>query len=62
MYNDLSQIAPEHYTKHIITRIADIKAVNSHEDRTFFIQMLESIYRFSLGALSGGNYFHIKRC
>lgn len=54
MYNDLNNIAPEHYTKQITTRLTDIKAVSSPDDRSILIQVLESTYRFSLGALAGG--------
>lgn len=57
VYNDLSNIAPEHYTKHITTRLAEIKAVESPADRSAFIQILESTYRFTLGSLAGGKYY-----
>ncbi|XP_058978364.1 calcium-binding mitochondrial carrier protein Aralar1 isoform X4 [Musca domestica] len=53
VYSDLSIIAPEHYTKHITTRLAEIKAVESPADRSAFIQILESTYRFTLGSLAG---------
>ncbi|KAI8119802.1 Calcium-binding mitochondrial carrier protein Aralar1 [Lucilia cuprina] len=53
VYSDLSNIAPEHYTKHITTRLAEIKAVESPADRSAFIQILESTYRFTLGSLAG---------
>lgn len=53
VYSDLSNIAPEHYIKHITTRLAEIKAVERPEDRGVFIQILESVYRFSLGAFAG---------
>ncbi|KAH8271254.1 hypothetical protein KR018_003749, partial [Drosophila ironensis] len=52
-YSDLSNIAPEHYTKHITHRLADIKAVESPADRSAFIQVLESSYRFTLGSFAG---------
>lgn len=54
VYSDLSNIAPEHYTKSITARLTDIKAVESPDDRGIFIQVLESVYRFSLGSLAGG--------
>lgn len=54
VYADLANIAPEHYTKHITNRLTDIKAVESPDDRSIFIQVLESAYRFSLGAFAGG--------
>lgn len=56
VYSDLSNIAPEHYTKHITTRLAEIKAVESPADRSAFIQILESTYRFTLGSLAGGKF------
>ncbi|XP_068152109.1 calcium-binding mitochondrial carrier protein Aralar1 isoform X1 [Drosophila tropicalis] len=52
-YSDLSNIAPEHYTKHITHRLAEIKAVASPADRSAFIQVLESTYRFTLGSFAG---------
>ncbi|KAL5285325.1 SLC25A12 family protein [Megaselia abdita] len=52
-YNDLSNIAPEHYTKHITTRLAEIKAVDSPDQRSILIQTLESAYRFTLGSFAG---------
>lgn len=54
MYSDLSNIAPEHYTKSITSRLTDIQAVSSPDDRGVFIQVLESAYRFSLGSFAGG--------
>lgn len=54
VYNDLNNISPEHYTKHITTRLAEIKAVESPADRSMAIQILESTYRFTLGSLAGG--------
>ncbi|XP_049306383.1 calcium-binding mitochondrial carrier protein Aralar1 isoform X3 [Bactrocera dorsalis] len=53
VYNDLNNISPEHYTKHITTRLAEIKAVESPADRSMAIQILESTYRFTLGSLAG---------
>lgn len=53
VYNDLSDIAPEHYTKHITSRLTDIKAVSSAADRSVLIQMLETAYRFTLGSVAG---------
>ncbi|XP_017481438.1 PREDICTED: calcium-binding mitochondrial carrier protein Aralar1 isoform X2 [Rhagoletis zephyria] len=53
VYNDLNNISPEHYTKHITTRLAEIKAVESPADRSALIQILESTYRFALGSLAG---------
>ncbi|XP_065169922.1 calcium-binding mitochondrial carrier protein Aralar1 [Atheta coriaria] len=53
VYNDLSAIAPEQYFKQITNRLAEIHAVSGPEDRGVVIQMLESAYRFSLGAVAG---------
>ncbi|CAH0559012.1 unnamed protein product [Brassicogethes aeneus] len=53
VYNDLYAIAPEQYFKQITNRLAEIHAVSSPEDRGVFIQILESSYRFSLGAIAG---------
>lgn len=53
IYSDLYSIAPEQYFKQITTRLAELKAVSSPEDRSVFISILESVYRFSLGAIAG---------
>jgi solute carrier family 25 aspartate/glutamate transporter 12/13 len=53
-YADLQAIAPEHYFKQITRRFADFKAVERPEDRGVFMQILESAYRFTLGAAAGG--------
>lgn len=53
VYSDLSNIAPEHYTKQITTRLTDIKAVSSPDERSILIQVLESSYRFALGSFAG---------
>ncbi|GFG37016.1 hypothetical protein Cfor_05724 [Coptotermes formosanus] len=53
VYNDLQAIAPEQYFKQITKRLAEIKAVSSPEERSIFIQVLESAYRFTLGSIGG---------
>ncbi|XP_049886743.1 calcium-binding mitochondrial carrier protein Aralar1-like isoform X2 [Pectinophora gossypiella] len=53
VYNDLHTITPEQYFKHVSRRIAEIKAVSSPEERSVFIQILESTYRFTLGSIAG---------
>jgi hypothetical protein len=53
VYGDLSKIAPEHYTKKITARLTDIKAVETPADRSAFIAILESMYRFTLGSIAG---------
>ncbi|KAL7730451.1 hypothetical protein ACLKA6_016674 [Drosophila palustris] len=52
-YSDLSNIAPEHYTKHITHRLAEIKAVDSPNDRSALTQVLEATYRFTLASFAG---------
>lgn len=54
MYSDLANIAPENYIKKITARLTDIKAVETPADRSAFIVILESAYRFTLGAAAGG--------
>lgn len=53
-YASLQKIAPEQYFRQVQRRIADVHLVESVEERGFLIQMLESAYRFTLGALAGG--------
>ncbi|KAL3280238.1 hypothetical protein HHI36_017734 [Cryptolaemus montrouzieri] len=53
VYNDLNSIAPEQYFKQITNRLAEIRAVQSPEDRGLVIQILESAYRFTLGSIAG---------
>ncbi|XP_049770927.1 calcium-binding mitochondrial carrier protein Aralar1 isoform X2 [Schistocerca cancellata] len=53
VYNDLQAIAPEQYFKQITKRLAEIKAVSSPEERGIVIQILESVYRFTLGSIGG---------
>jgi len=53
VYSDLSNIAPENYIKKITARLTDIKAVETPADRSAFIAILESAYRFTLGAVAG---------
>ncbi|XP_046983027.1 calcium-binding mitochondrial carrier protein Aralar1 isoform X4 [Schistocerca americana] len=53
VYNDLQAIAPEQYFKQITKRLAEIKAVSSPEERGIVIQILESVYRFTLGSVGG---------
>lgn len=53
MYSDLQKLAPEQYFKQINNRLTEIHAVSSPEERGFLIQVLESIYRFTLGSVAG---------
>jgi solute carrier family 25 aspartate/glutamate transporter 12/13 len=53
VYADLSSIAPENYIKKITARVTEIKAVESPSDRSVFIAILESAYRFTLGSVAG---------
>nr|CAD2202693.1 unnamed protein product [Meloidogyne enterolobii] len=51
---DLDKIDPERLKRvSQIFRITNVKAVENKEDRGFFVALLESIYRFSLGAIGG---------
>uniref|UniRef100_A0A1B6HDJ3 EF-hand domain-containing protein n=1 Tax=Homalodisca liturata TaxID=320908 RepID=A0A1B6HDJ3_9HEMI len=52
-YTDLQSIAPEQFYKQFTNRLAEIHAVSSPDDRGFLIQILESVYRFTLGSLAG---------
>jgi len=53
MYSDLQTIAPEQYVRQITKRITELHAVSSPEERGFLIGVLESAYRFALGAIAG---------
>jgi len=53
MYSDLQTIAPEQYMKTITKRLTDLHAVSSPEDRGVVVQLLESVYRFTLGSIAG---------
>ena len=53
IYSDLQDMAPEQYMKKVTKRLLDIKMVESPEDRTTMIELLESAYRFCVGSLSG---------
>ncbi|KAF2894245.1 hypothetical protein ILUMI_11928 [Ignelater luminosus] len=53
IYNDLNAIAPEQYMKQITMRLAELKAVSSPDERSLFISVLESTYRFILGSFAG---------
>eukprot|EP00096_Caligus_rogercresseyi_P003661 TRINITY_DN1703_c0_g1_i5.p1 TRINITY_DN1703_c0_g1~~TRINITY_DN1703_c0_g1_i5.p1 ORF type:complete len:690 (-),score=192.03 TRINITY_DN1703_c0_g1_i5:909-2978(-) len=53
MYSDLQSIAPEQYMKQITKRLTELHAVSKPEDRGILIQILESTYRFALGAVAG---------
>jgi solute carrier family 25 aspartate/glutamate transporter 12/13 len=53
MYSDFQEIAPEQYMKQVTRRITEIKAVENPEDRSSFMAVLESLYRFALGSVAG---------
>ena len=53
IYSDLQKIAPEVYMKNVTKRLVDIKLVESADQRTGLIELLESVYRFCVGSLSG---------
>ena len=53
IYSDLQKLAPEVYMKNVTRRLVDIKLVDTPEDRTGPIRLLESLYRFFVGSMSG---------
>ncbi|XP_043215075.1 calcium-binding mitochondrial carrier protein Aralar1-like isoform X4 [Amphibalanus amphitrite] len=53
VYADLQAMAPEQYMKQVTKKYTDIKAVESPDQRGALIQVLESVYRFSLGSVAG---------
>ncbi|XP_063612790.1 calcium-binding mitochondrial carrier protein Aralar1-like [Penaeus indicus] len=55
VYSDLEALTPEQYMKVITRKLTDIKAVHSPEQRGALIQVLEQVYRFTLGSLAGGD-------
>lgn len=52
-YSDLQAIAPDQYMKKVNQRIAASKPSAAPVDRSFGSQVLESAYRFTLGAVAG---------
>lgn len=53
-YSDIDKVAPYRPTKAVLMRpIAEVKAVESPEERGVGIQVLESAYRFLLGSIAG---------
>jgi solute carrier family 25 (mitochondrial aspartate/glutamate transporter), member 12/13 len=52
----LANIAPENYIKKITARITDVKVVETPADRSAFVAILESAYRFTLGSIAGGKF------
>ena len=59
MYSDLEAITPEQYTKAITMKLTDIKAVDSPDQRSPLIAILESAYRFAMGSVAGGTLLSI---
>lgn len=57
--SDFQTIAPEQYYTKVNDRIVDIKAVQSPEERNWTTEVLESLYRFTLGSIAGGWLFMI---
>ncbi|XP_042874042.1 calcium-binding mitochondrial carrier protein Aralar1-like [Penaeus japonicus] len=53
VYSDLEALTPEQYMKVITRKLTDIKAVQSPEQRGALIQVLEQVYRFTLGSFAG---------
>jgi solute carrier family 25 aspartate/glutamate transporter 12/13 len=54
--SDLMTIAPEQYYIKVEHRVLDIKAVRSPADRSHYVELLESAYRFSIGLVAGCKY------
>lgn len=52
--SDFLAIAPEQYYTKVNKRVLDIKAVQSPEERDWLTEVLESLYRFTLGSIAGG--------
>ncbi|CAL8113028.1 unnamed protein product [Orchesella dallaii] len=50
---DFQAIAPEQYYTKVNKRVLDIKAVQSPEQRDWVTELLESLYRFTLGSIAG---------
>ncbi|XP_035709306.1 calcium-binding mitochondrial carrier protein Aralar1 isoform X2 [Folsomia candida] len=51
--SDLQSIAPEQYYIKVENRVLDIKAVRSPEERGYYVEFLESVYRFCIGLVAG---------
>ncbi|CAG0916156.1 unnamed protein product [Notodromas monacha] len=53
-FSDLESMTPEQYMKKITSfTLTEVKAVSSPEERGVMIEVLESAYRFTLGAIAG---------
>lgn len=52
-YQDLQDLDPNQMAKQVMMRITEVQAVSKPEDRGVAMQMLESIYRFTLGSVAG---------
>ncbi|CAG2101443.1 unnamed protein product [Medioppia subpectinata] len=57
---DLERIAPYRPTRYLSKPFAEVKAVESAEDRGFGTQLLESLYRFTLGSVAGATGATVK--
>lgn len=53
VYHDLERMAPDRLMKSLTKSFTDVKAVQSPEERGVLVQILESSYRFTLGAIAG---------
>lgn len=51
--HDIEKIAPFRPQKYLAKPFAEMKAVNSPEERSVGVQFMESLYRFSLGSIAG---------
>jgi len=52
-YSDIEAMAPEQYLKAKQFKLAEVKMVQKESDRSVLVEVLESAYRFSLGAVAG---------
>jgi len=52
-YSDFVEITPEQYMKQVTKKIMEVKAVSTPEERSSFMAILESLYRFALGSVAG---------
>ena len=53
IYSDLQNLAPEQYMRQVTKRLVDIRVVEKPEDRNAIVELLEFIYRLTIGSVSG---------
>jgi len=52
-YADLERVTPERMTRSLTRSFREMKAVQGKDERGVLVQVLENVYRFSLGAIAG---------